>query len=114
MFSKLLSDPRRTPNIDERRAFGDRGEKLADAYVKDIGLRWTARIPPRNAASTLHSTQNSTTNLHCRHAVIERIFFHSLESNIFAPGDELLFGHFYVAVFDGVAFREPSRYRSWF
>jgi len=39
MFSKLLSDPLTTPYTDERRAFGDRGEKLAAAYLKDIGLR---------------------------------------------------------------------------
>ena len=45
-------------------------------------------------------------NRNLLHAVVDRIPFHSLEAGVFDHGDEFLFGHFYLAVFNGVAFGE--------
>ena len=38
------------------------------------------------------------------HPIINRIALNSFEAGVFDHGDEFLFGHFYPAVFDGVAF----------
>ena len=38
--------------------------------------------------------------------IIHGIPFHSLEAGVFDHGDEFLFGHFDLAVFDGVAVGE--------
>jgi hypothetical protein len=61
----------------------------------------------RNVAPTFHSTQNWTTNLHCRDAIINRIPFHSLEAGAFDHLDDLLLGHLHFVVgFDRVRMRE--------
>jgi len=39
-------------------------------------------------------------------AIIHRIPFNRFEAGVFDHGDEFLFGHFYLAVFDRVAFGE--------
>ena len=54
------------------------------------------------AATTLHSTQNWTTNLHCCYAVIHRIPFHGFEAGSLVTRDDLLLGHFdFVIGLDG-------------
>lgn len=61
----------------------------------------------QNVAPTLHLTQNWTTNLYCRDAVVDGVAFDGLEAGAVDHFDDLLLGHFYfVARFDEVAVGE--------
>ena len=62
-----------------------------------------------NAATTLQSTQNGTTNLHCGDAVVDGVAFDGLEAGSLDHFYDPPFGHFYFAAgSDGVAVGELS------
>jgi hypothetical protein len=60
---------------------------------------------------TLYSTQNWTTNLHCRDAIVDGVAFEGFEAGALDHFDDLLFGHFYFA-FAGVAEGEFAAFGS--